>query len=418
MQISDTTFSTNVSHPTENTTSGLLVVVFGIIIYIGRFQEVVPYFRILKLGAVATLLISITLIMMMIRGDFKKYLFNNVEFKTFALLFICGVLSTATALNHSFSFNYLIFTFLRIFLFVVLIINTIRTMADIRRVIWVFVGVVTILALPAFFGDFSLDAEHRFKSIDGTYDTNDIALVMAISLPFMVGLISQSTGIVRITGIFSLVAALTMIIRSHSRGGFLALVTVLGAMLFRSKSINRLQKISVVMVFFLLFYFFAPDSYLDRMGSIGVEDYNVTATYGRKQIWERSWKLMKEYPLVGAGMGCFEVANAYHFESEIGGVAWRATAHNSFLLIGVELGFTGLILYCTMLLSGLKHALQEVNLYSEVADRRDDLWIASALEASIVGFIVGGFFLSFSNNPTSYFLVALVVAYQNVVGRK
>jgi len=84
-------------------------------------------------------------------------------------------------------------------------------------------------------------------------------------------------------------------------------------------------------------------------------------------------------------------------------VRWNAP-HNSFVQIGAELGFPGLAFYISVIGCAF------------VALRRSgDL--GPALTASLLGFVVGSFFLSLAYSEMLYTLVALAVGLQKVTAQ-
>jgi O-antigen ligase len=96
------------------------------------------------------------------------------------------------------------------------------------------------------------------------------------------------------------------------------------------------------------------------------------------------------------------------------GVKWNAP-HNSFLQIGAELGIPGLIVFIAMIGSALL-ALHRL----ERSSRRRSVPLAvppqlvQALMASLIGFVVGAFFLSLAYSELLYMLLALAVGAHKV----
>ncbi len=88
------------------------------------------------------------------------------------------------------------------------------------------------------------------------------------------------------------------------------------------------------------------------------------------------------------------------------------TAHNSFLQIGVELGVAGLIIFLSMLARTIRDLRRVQFLYMGSPDSPEP-YLASMLEVSLYGFVVGGFFLSQAYSPLLYLIIGLSV----VLGR-
>jgi O-antigen ligase len=114
---------------------------------------------------------------------------------------------------------------------------------------------------------------------------------------------------------------------------------------------------------------------------------------------------MLQNPVLGVGPGNFQTAEGtlspLAERQQFGiGVRWNAP-HNSFVQIAAELGIPGLSLYVAMIASAF------------FALRRSAA-LTPALTASLLGFVVGSFFLSLAYSEMLYTLVALSVAAQKV----
>jgi O-antigen ligase len=124
------------------------------------------------------------------------------------------------------------------------------------------------------------------------------------------------------------------------------------------------------------------------------------------QIWKRGIGYMLANPLLGVGPNNFPTAEgtlsplAQRQQYGIG-VRWNA-AHNSFVQIGAETGLPGLALFIAMIASGF------------AALRRAPAPLTPALTASLIGFVVGAFFLSLAYSEMLYTLLAFAVAMRKV----
>src|SRR5205823_12778505 len=121
------------------------------------------------------------------------------------------------------------------------------------------------------------------------------------------------------------------------------------------------------------------------------------------------------HPL-GVGINGFETAQGL---SHGGGGYWQA-AHNSFLQIGVELGVPGLIVFVLWILWTLKglrrlqaqpktmSVLPGLTRQQEATTSPNPLApLAGALEISLWGFVIGGFFISQAYSGMLYVVLAL-----------
>jgi O-antigen ligase len=97
---------------------------------------------------------------------------------------------------------------------------------------------------------------------------------------------------------------------------------------------------------------------------------------------------------------------AVEMQSHGKGAKW-GVAHNSFIETGAELGIPGLIFYVAMLLAAFS-ALRSVRAFP--GGPRDPPNLAQALTASLLGFVVGAFFLSLEYSDLVFALCAFATA--------
>jgi len=200
-------------------------------------------------------------------------------------------------------------------------------------------------------------------------------------------------------------------LRSGSRGGFIAFVVVIGFMVLRYTGVPLRLRLLATAVVVVAFLGFATDKYWDQMTTIGSDtDYNMTEESGRINIWRRGVGYMLGNPIFGVGPNNFQVAEGtlspFAARAQMGlGVRWNA-AHNSYVQAGAELGIPGLLLFLAVIASTLA-ALRRIGRHGNSA-------LSSALTASLLGFVVGAFFLSLAYSEMLYTLVALAIGLQKV----
>ena len=165
----------------------------------------------------------------------------------------------------------------------------------------------------------------------------------------------------------------------------------------------------------------ANDTYWTQMRTILApeQDYNRSSDEGRMKIWERGVGYMLLHRVLGVGAAHFPVAagtiSPLASRAEVGlGVKWSA-AHDSFAQVGAELGVPGLLLFVAFLGAGFV-SLARVSRRPSGAPRPRDgsPRLAQALTASLVGWVVGAFFLSLAYSDMIYALVALATALRKV----
>lgn len=234
-------------------------------------------------------------------------------------------------------------------------------------------------------------------SIGTTYDPNDIGLLFVCILPLAVFYTFYSKGITKYISLATVIFSLFAIIGTQSRGAMLSLV-VMGLVWLiigqKGKGFGFLKKVLIIIVCASVFALLAPQSFWDRMGT--TTESGDTAGSGRVTVWKRASQMMIWHPL-GVGIGNFTSVYGRHLsagkfedtEDIARNRAWM-TAHNSYLLIGVELGFLGLFLYLYWLFGMLRRLLKNGIQGNDIETGR----YCFMLFFSLLGFMVPAFFLS------------------------
>src|SRR5215467_6962673 len=277
------------------------------------------------------------------------------------LKFIIGMLALAAvtiplAEWPSASLRYVTDVYIKNVIFVYLLYQAVRTDRDCRAIAGVLTlgSTLLVLAILIGFGPLAVAKTdpNRF-SIGGTYDSNDLALLLVVTIPFAFFLIKPSRPLVRVFLILSIVLMLAGMLKTGSRGGFLGLL-VIGALVFiRGSRQARKYTLITLALGASMFAFAAPASYWERIGTIYKyeDDYNVNEESGRFAIWKAGLKMIAERPFTGIGIACFNVA-----EGRINHSKLQQSPHNSFVQATAELGLPGGLLFVAIIVSSVRVA--------------------------------------------------------------
>ena len=251
------------------------------------------------------------------------------------------------------------------------------------------------------------------------YDSNDFATYVVTALPL--GLYFASSERRRLmrgvawAGVAVLAAGF---IWSGSRGGFLAFMAVIAYFLLRYTTIKRSWRWSAVAVIGLLVTATAGDKYWTRISTVlhPSEDYNMTSEEGRMQIWRRGVGYMIHHPVLGVGAGNFPTAEGT-ISPLVGkqppgrGLKW-GPPHNSYLQVGAELGVVGLLLFAGFVAS----VFRALRVLPKAAGPppAPPARLAQSLTASLIGFVVGAFFLTLAYHDMLYTLAGIAVGLRQV----
>jgi O-antigen ligase len=273
------------------------------------------------------------------------------------------------------------------------------------KMIWAGILAASIFAVNAYVSG----GTGRFSMIEA-YDPNENALLFVLFLPFVFWKIVLLQGWKKIfmAGIGLLIVM--GIMETESRGGFLGLLSVVlvtVAQFRRVRNISLIKLLVVPAVVLIVIFARGGSSYIDRVKSTFDTEgnYNYSADTGRIAIWKQGIDMMIDNPLFGVGVQQFITAQGRTYRSE--GGKWQA-AHNSFVQVGAELGFPGLIAFI-FIIAGTVRQLRNVTPGRNIRGRSVNLSLITsyALIGSWTGYVVCGFFLSVAYSHLFYLLLGL-----------
>jgi O-antigen ligase len=291
------------------------------------------------------------------------------------------------------SFDFVILGYSANLIFFVLFLTHVRTIAAFRRIAW-----VLTVALLLFSGQGMLQGEFshgRYVTGSQMFDPNDVAFVLVSLLPFAIGfLVGAARPLARLTALAALLLGSVLTLYTGSRGGLLGLSTmVLLFLFFRVPSVTRFRK-ALLIAFIIVVAFASKDRInIERYLTLGnlESDYNLSDEFGRRQVWERGFRLFLAYPLTGVGADTFGEAIGNMRALENLTPYWQ-TAHNSYIQVLTETGLFGALGFVGLI------ALSLVGLNRVRRDRAP--WatelglFAGALLVGFVAQLVTAFFLS------------------------
>lgn len=241
-------------------------------------------------------------------------------------------------------------------------------------------------------------------------DGNDFALSLNVVIPFCLFLmLTAEKKIWKLTCggfLFLLVAAVVM---TQSRGGILALSSIGLYYWFLSKR-KILGVIGIVLMVCFVFAI-APQQFFDRMATLTkTGEERDGSAQGRILAWTAAIQMALDHPFLGVGVGHFPVKYGAEYQTReygLNALPW-VTAHSSYFLLLGELGFPGLIFLIGFLISNYLATEQLLRAVKKDPVNRVERNLLIAMNASLLGFAVGGAFISAAYYPHIYVLAALL----------
>jgi len=259
-------------------------------------------------------------------------------------------------------------------------------------------------------------------------DENDFCMVMDMAVPFGYFLLFSVTGVAqKVKYLGFLGSFLLAAMASLSRGGFFGLAAVGAYCWYRSpKKLNALIVVVVAVVFMLVL---APATYWDEIASsTSDETVGEHGTGGaRLYTWGIGMEMFLYNPIIGVGQSNFpwaferyEAGRRFHDRSMAG-----REAHNAWVTLVAELGLAGIIIIGGMLFQCYRDLkwirarftpAKSSQKHGQIVQAGEDIrmYIARAMEGSLIGFIVSGVFISTLWYPALWIMIAFVVALRNI----
>jgi putative inorganic carbon (HCO3(-)) transporter len=164
------------------------------------------------------------------------------------------------------------------------------------------------------------------------------------TIPFLLFLRTGVNALMRWAFLAQGVAAITIVVTTGSRTGYVALLVWVAVVLLRSKS--KFKTIAIAAVAVLAVWPFIPDEYMARFETIFTQQDKEGDSIGlRKQIFDDAIKIWESHPF-GVGIGEFTEVRQKTFGRD-------APAHNLYLEIATDIGIQGLIVFLGFVLCSM-----------------------------------------------------------------
>lgn len=210
---------------------------------------------------------------------------------------------------------------------------------------------------------------------------NDLGIQLVFAVPFLFYRLSQSGMVMKVLSGLGLLLSLWFLLKTASRGAFVALVVLFLVQLVVSKQRIIIGALAVFgfLIFvvvpsdsqrrlFLIFSSSAAATESDR-GAGGLGEA-VASSAHRQHLLTRALEMTVRNPLFGIGQAQFP--NVIWSEGKAGGVHEAALGtHNSYVQISSETGIPAFICYLSMLVLSIRRNLQIYKIASRFPELKD-----------------------------------------------
>jgi O-antigen ligase len=273
-----------------------------------------------------------------------------------------------------------------------------------------------------------LSSGYKFgRPTGGAGDPNLFAAYQVCALPITLALIASTRSrSLRALLIAVVVVGIASIFASASRGGLLALATVLiliAVLPARTILGSRSQKMALLVTVFLtagVLLSVTADPVVNRVVALQTTDPTGS---GRVFVWKAAWISIKEHEPLGLGYGGFSAA-VNELLRETPGIDFRHIAitpysqgsgpHSIYIGSLAELGPVGLVLLLSLLLATVRHLIRTAK-RARHAGAAFVGRVANALVLSLIGWSIASIFLSLETSRSLWILVGISLALPKLI---
>jgi O-antigen ligase len=398
----------------QESKAGFYLVLAYFFFEFGRPQELVPGLRSIPFGTGLSILLILNVLMS------GKVDFSRLQTKLWFPLFAVMAIHVPIAVNNYWAlmtFKDMVLMYC-VYLGVITFVNSTEKMMTLMK-LWIGIhGFLAVMGIAK--GGRGIGAWMG--------DENDFCMVMDMVVPFGYFLMFSAGGIVEKMKYFGflgtfILAAMT----SLSRGGFMGLAAVGAYCWYRSP--KKLNALIVVVVAVLFMVVLAPEKYWNEIASSTSDETLGTHGTGgaRLYTWGIGMDMFYANPIIGIGPRNFPWTFAIYEgdqrfnDRSIGG----RQAHSAWVTLISELGLAGIIIIGGMLFQSYRDLTWVRKRFAPAESRQKHgqtvqagedvrMYLARAMEGSLIGFIVSSVFISTLWYPSLWIMMALVAALRNI----
>ncbi len=259
-----------------------------------------------------------------------------------------------------------------------------------------FVWGATVSSIATLAADVANPGTHYQRYVAFGFNPNDLALILAISVPMSLYLADVENRPLRcLVHCFQTLVAIAAVVMTGSRGAMLALLAGLILIPLNFTRWNLRQRVGVSLTLLVALGFsvlFVPGASWSRLATTAAEVREGNLNQ-RILIWQIGWDEFRKHPFLGVGASAIGAAAARQIDQPQGG---ERVAHNSFLSVLFEGGVVGLSIYVSVLLAMVLVVFQ-------MPRRERNFWLAALLAWGI-----GVSSLTWEYRKPTWFLFAML----------
>jgi len=333
--------------------------------------------------------------------------------RAYLAMFLAGMISVAFSIDPAISWEFGGYNLLRVTVFYVMVVATIKTRSDLSKILWAFVLVTAWIAYEPVSNYLSGEvlsqlyggvAYGRFGQATGHVALAN-TLNQAIPITLYFGLASRK-GYLKALSAAVLVLLVFGVYASKSRGGLVGLVLICLGVLYLARA--KLKATVMVGSMLLVLVGFSASDYLTHMATIKEGIFASRSSSDRYIGLLNGLSMMQKRPVTGVGIGCYPEARARYFH-------YRFYSHNLYGELIGELGLASIAWFYWMYV-----VLKRARKLKQGLDPLDpgDLFYINVISAIQLGLVVRLIIGNLTHGSLFWFwymMAALTVGVQNVL---
>lgn len=322
----------------------------------------------------------------------------------------------ATAISHALRLSQGV-------LLIVIVYSALTEPKYVRWVIWAFISGTTLTAIAGLAGGASAEVVTAYGGttrLSGNIDDPNFLAALIVPALVLVAFVAVTESNPFVRWLLASYAAILLValFLTQSRGGLIGLGAAAVASLFlsgklRPKAVAAVLSVGAVSVVY--YTLVAPPAMLAR-----VMGFSSGGGTGRLDLWHIAVEMYKNHPLLGVGVGNFQVLEPRYASSGFNltrvdlVLDHPRVVHNTYLHVLVELGIVGLVIFSLIVLATLISAMRCAKLLSLAGDWRSELY-ARGLVIAMIGTLASDFFLTAQYDKRLWLLLGVTAAFSSLV---
>lgn len=318
-----------------------------------------------------------------------------------------------------------LFDVLKVLGMTLVVMSLVHTREQIIGLVWLVAGSIAFYGTKGGVFTIAAGGAHRVWGPPGSavFGNNELALALIITIPLLYALarhvgVARDFLLVRFIkpwllkwGLYiSCVLCAASALGSHSRGAFVAILAMSVMLWWRSRS--KLMLGLVLLALVPVGLSMLPAHWFERMETIQTYEQDLSALQ-RINAWETAINIANDR-VTGAGFGTASI-RVFNIYSPRKGPEWVYVAHSIYFQVLGDHGYVGLGLYLLFWVMTYRMAGRIVRLTRPHAQYAWAAELANMAKVSIVGFAVGGAFLSLAYWDMPYYIPVILLAVERLV---